>query len=365
MSSRRLSLGRSFRKKNSRTDTVAAATWASSPRKEAEADPSGEEVQPSVAELAKTFEALDGREYAPTPAIAAHISGRGKAVGPTKMVTPIRLLQSSFAAVDSLAMMKFRDGVMQAKEEYGYAFIELLPGSVADQDWFSRWLEQLDKCAGVVILATKAYWEKIETNPFDCACAKEATAILDRVERDPALKVFVMDPDTPNQGYNDLLMLLKDDEDGMNFTGWRKWILKHRENGPMRLRSEHSPMRPIADMPLAVTVACLPVRIAAGHYVKHLKSNKLLAQVKSSLQTSFGNKRMHVAITDGSPSHTKEKAKKSGVFVLVGMGVDARPTDAVKEPKYLAIGNEKIRDECFKGIPLAIVFLRYLFSYPT
>lgn len=144
------------------------------------------------------------------------------------------LLQNSFSSSDAMFLQKVRheiDTYLSApkflagpgcKPVPHVRMCQLLDPSV-DSGWFQRWLEQMLKANGVIIVKSRTYLSKVKQR--QSALWREAQQLLLRMQIDKNFRVYVLDPDKPSQGPHDLRCWLMDGETEMNSSGWQ-WDLQ-------------------------------------------------------------------------------------------------------------------------------------------
>jgi len=137
----------------------------------------------------------------------------------------MQLLHVSFAREDLDVLCTYYDVISEkcgVQAGLNVKMAGLLNQSVDDFTWFDRWLLQLVRAHGIVIIKSKKYMEKVSKNVKTSALAREAQAIMFRMKLDPDFRVYVLDPEAFHNGPNDLRCWLMDNETRMNAEGWNK-----------------------------------------------------------------------------------------------------------------------------------------------
>ena len=147
----------------------------------------------------------------------------GRTVRELAAAAGVLLLQVSWAAEDAMHRLKYTS---QAEKVPGWSACDMLDPTVGDSTWFIAWCAQLAQAAGVLIVFSKTYRNKLETS-LRSALRKEAGAILERKAEDPNFRIYVLDPDKgQSQGYAAMRGLLIDGKQFENADGWEKWFIK-------------------------------------------------------------------------------------------------------------------------------------------
>ena len=130
----------------------------------------------------------------------------------------IKKLHNSFASEDGFALGFFRETVNGQVD--GWQMTKLLPQTIDQEsgEWWGIWEAALKDSDGVLVVKTKAYEQKLAyglSKKAEAADApgkgiyREVEAILrQREQKGEEFAVFVLDPDVPMQGHNDLKALL-------------------------------------------------------------------------------------------------------------------------------------------------------------
>jgi hypothetical protein len=123
-------------------------------------------------------------------------------------------LQTSFATEDAVKVMHFHENVRKAG--WNAALIE----TGVKSGWYAEWCAVLDIASAALVVFSDTYREKFTRGPL----AKEAEALLARVERDPDFRLYVCEPSDAEQGPSIIRAWLQDRAASKNVKAWRDFV---------------------------------------------------------------------------------------------------------------------------------------------
>ena len=130
-----------------------------------------------------------------------------------------RTMHASFGSRSALQLMKYQTHIRKA----GWEHTDPITDGVDDGSWKFMWKAALCSSQAVLVLNNKEYRAKVANGP-ESPLAVEAYYILQHLGKHPDFRVYVLDPEKPEQGPASIRALLLDGVSEINLGGWKKFL---------------------------------------------------------------------------------------------------------------------------------------------